>query len=259
MPVTFDDYADKYANVRMERDDDGVLELTLHSDGAALRWGFGPLSELPRCFADVGADPENKLVILTGTGDAFIGHREPASGTAPSPQDWGATLIRSSVHLNRNLLDIDVPTIAAINGPCTSHAELALLCDIVLATEDTSFRDAAHFRRGLVPGDGVHVVWPMLLGPNRARYFLLTGQTISAQEALQLGVVNEVLPREALLPRARELAEYILERPPLTVRLTRTAITQELRRQMQAYHAYGETLTALAGVDAFPDPQPDEI
>ena len=61
------------------------------------------------------------------------------------------------------------------------------------ASEDVTFQDSAHFINGLIPGDGMHVLFPMLLGLNRGRYFLLTGQTIDAQKALELGVVSEVL------------------------------------------------------------------
>jgi enoyl-CoA hydratase/carnithine racemase len=67
----------------------------------------------------------------------------------------------------------------------------------VLASEDAYFQDLAHFPRGMVPGDGQHVIWPWLVGRNRARYMLLTGKKLSAQEALEWGAVAEVLPRIA--------------------------------------------------------------
>jgi enoyl-CoA hydratase/carnithine racemase len=60
------------------------------------------------------------------------------------------------------------------------------LCDIVIASDTATFQDDPHFLNGIVPGDGVHIIWPLLLGPNRGRYFLLTGQKLSAQEALSL-------------------------------------------------------------------------
>jgi enoyl-CoA hydratase/carnithine racemase len=97
------------------------------------------------------------------------------------------------VALLENLLAIPVPVIAAVNGPALIHAEIAVLSDIVLAAEHAEFADLAHVPGGPVPGDGVQTLWPMLLGPNRGRYFLLTGQRISAQEALRLSVVGEVL------------------------------------------------------------------
>ena len=85
--------------------------------------------------------------------------------------------------------------IAAVNGPALIHAELALLCDIVLAT-GCGFRFLPHFPGGLVPGSSVHVVFPLLLGANRGRYFLLMGEKIDAKEAKHLGLVGEEMPPE---------------------------------------------------------------
>ena len=148
-----------------------------------------------------------------------------------------------------NLLDIEVPIISAINGPALIHAETPLLSDVVLASESAVFQDLPHFPQGLVPGDGVHVVWHLLLDTNRGRYFLLTGQKLSAREALELGLVNEVLPRENLSPRAWELAEQFAQMPPLTLRYSRVVLTLELKRLMQDMLGYGLALHGLAVVD----------
>jgi enoyl-CoA hydratase/carnithine racemase len=139
-----------------------------------------------------------------------------------------------------------VPMIAAVNGPAFIHAELAVLCDIVLASENAEFQDAPHFPMGIVPGDGVHLVWPMLLGPNRGRYFLLTGQKLSAREALNLGVVSEVLPRPDLMPRAWQLARDICARPVMVQRYARAAMTQMLKQTMLDGLGYGIALESLA-------------
>ena len=90
--------------------------------------------------------------------------------------------------------------------------------------ENAEFQDAPHFPNGVVPGDGMHVVWPLVLGANRGRYFLLTGQKLSAREALTLGVGSEIVSRDKLLPRAWGLAEQIAKRPRLTSRYARVAL-----------------------------------
>ena len=105
-----------------------------------------------------------------------------------------------------NLLNIEVPMISAVNGPAMRHSEMPLLCDIVLAAEEASFQDFRYFVGGLMPGDGVHIVYPLLLGLNRGRYFLLTGQTISAAEAKTLGLAERShatpqAPRASLVTR----------------------------------------------------------
>ena len=148
-----------------------------------------------------------------------------------------------------NLLDIEVPIIAAVNGPALIHAELALLGDIILAADTAEFQDAPHFKNGVVPGDGAHIIWPLLLGINRARYFLLTGQKLTAQEALDLGVINEILPHNQLLPRAWELAEELVKQPPLTLRYTRVILTFQLKRIMQDMLGYGLALEGMGVLD----------
>ena len=245
--ANFKDYVNKYANIRMERRD-GILQITFHTDGGSLKWSAPTHREFPEAFYDIGTDAENKIIIMTGQGDNFLaelGTPRPARGKA---RDWDK-MYREGKRLLMNLLNVEVPMIAAINGPALLHAEMALLCDIVLASETAAFQDFPHFPGGSVPGDGVHVVWPLLLGLNRGRYFLLTGQKLSAQEALKLGLVSEVLPKEQLLARAWELAEELAKKPPLTLRYTRVALTEYLKRHMQDLLGYGLALQGLSTLD----------
>jgi enoyl-CoA hydratase/carnithine racemase len=93
------------------------------------------------------------------------------------------------------------------------------------------------------------------LGINRGRYFLLTGQKLSAQEALNLGVVNEVLPREKLLPRAWELAAQLMKQPLLTRRYARVVLVQQLKRLMLDNLGYGLALEGLGASDYWPTGQ----
>ena len=249
--ATLDEYARKYEYVSFHRED-GILQVTMHTGGSDLIWGFAPHQEMGYMFGDIASDPENRVIILTGAGTTFIA-KEDLSGGKPDANLWGEHVLPDAKRLLMNLLEIQAPMIAAINGPATIHAELGLLCDITLAADHANFRDAPHYPSGLVPGDGVHVVWQALLGLNRARYFLMTGQSLSAQEALALGVVNEVMPQADLLPRAWALAHAIAKRPRLTTRLTREAMLMQVKREMLAQLPYGLALEGLAAADWWPE------
>ena len=250
--ATFDQYSGKYQSVRMERRN-GILQMTLHTNGDSLQWGGIPHQELPEAFADIGSDPDNLVVIMTGTGDAFTGPAgTPESMPKRTPREWDKTYWEGK-HLLSNLLDIEVPMISAINGPALRHSELPLLCDIVLAAEEASFQDSGHFINGLIPGDGMHVIYPLLLGLNRGRYFLLTGQTIGARQAQELGLVSEVLPRQQLLPRAWELAEQLTKQSPLVLRYSRVLLTQYVKRQIHDLLGYGLALEGLGSADSLLD------
>lgn len=246
--TTFETYRDRFKTIRMTRED-GILEVQLHSEGGPLQWSLLAHNELESAFLEIGRDRGNDVVILTGTGDEFCG---PAIAPGQHPNRKIMTpetydpIFWESKQLLPHLLSIEAPVIAAINGPAVRHAEIPLLADIVLASEDTFFQDTAHFPGGMVPGDGMHIVMPLLMGLNRGRYFLLTGQKVTAAEAQAMGLVAEVLPAESLLERARELARLLLQQPKLVRRYTRIALTEEIRNRMQGLLAYGLALEGMA-------------
>jgi enoyl-CoA hydratase/carnithine racemase len=239
----------QYKTAKVERTDEDVLTVQLHSRGAELQWTGLPHRELPMLFQQISTDRSVRAVVLTGTGNQFIElvpefEEGAAKGQATAVQ-MDAGLFEGNLLMNA-LLAIDVPVIAAVNGPVSVHAELALLSDIVLCTPDTYFQDAAHVPLGLVPGDGVHVIWPLLLGPNRARYFLLTGEKIESDEARRLGLVGEIVSPERLLDRAHEHARRLAACNPVFVRNSRIVLVSQLRRAMALDVPAGLALEAVA-------------
>ena len=242
----FEDYRDRFKYVGLRRED-GVLEVRLRcGDGPAV-WTAGHdglHAELGDAFYQIARDPENHVVILTGTGDEFLTRVDFSGDGVMDTQTW-FRIFKEGKDLLNNLLEIEVPVIGAVNGPAWVHAELATLSDIVIASERATFADKAHAPGGVVPGDGVHIWWQMLLGPNRARHFLLTGAEIDAHEAFRLGFVAEVTPHEQALARAWEVARELRLKPPLMLRYSRAAMTQHIKRRMLDDLGFGLMLEGM--------------
>ena len=239
--MSLSDYESKYECAELRREN-GVLEIRLHTQGQSLVLDETTHRELPDLFTEIAGDRENRVILLTGTGDVFLTEIADSDWDFTTPEGWDRTYWEGR-RLLQTLLDVPVPMIAAVNGPARVHAELAVLCDIVLASDTADFQDSAHFGSwSVVPGDGSHLVWPLLLGLNRGKYFLLTEQSLSAEQAMDLGVVNEVLPKHELMPRARELAAQLAEKSPVTLRMTRVAINMLLRDTMKEGLSHGLAL-----------------
>jgi enoyl-CoA hydratase/carnithine racemase len=224
----------------------GVIQVTLGTDGGPLVWGAVPHRELPRLFFELAQDTSLRAIVLTGSGEAFCNRVDFASlAHCTTAEAWHA-MMNEGKQLLGNLLRIEAPIIAAVNGPATVHAELALLSDLVIASDDAVFQDSPHLPAGIVPGDGVVAIWSMLLGPNRGRAFLLTGEKISAADAKAAGLIAEMHPREQLVERARELAARLAKRPALVTRHTRILFTRQFLSVLERDLGYGLALEALA-------------
>ncbi len=249
----FEDYKDAYSNIDLERSEDGVLVMRFNTGGESLVFSASFHEETAYCFNDIANDHDNEVVIITGTGDSYCTDVDIDSFELASVKEWDRNAIFEGRRLLMNFLEIEAPVIAAVNGPVIYHPEIPVMADIVLASTTAAFQDNPHFISGIVPGDGAHLIWPNLLGENRGRYFLLTGQTIGAAEALELGVVSEVLEPGALLPRAHELARFLVERPYLTRRYSRVALIQRMREMLVQGIGHGFAYEALAAVDQWPE------
>jgi enoyl-CoA hydratase/carnithine racemase len=244
----FDAYRDSFANARLTRSKTGVLEIALHTDGDTLVFNGHTHEQFVDLFHTIASDADNRVVILTGSGGAFMESISPEGFDFFSPQGYDK-IFREGRKVLVNILDIEAPLIAAVNGPVRLHSEYILLSDIVLATPTTVFQDKPHFEFGIVPGDGVHLVWQEVIGTVRGRYFLLTRQELDAQTAKEWGAVNEIVSADKLLIRAREIGEGLAKLPPLTTRYTRLALTQKLRRLVDEGIGYGLALEGISAAD----------
>jgi enoyl-CoA hydratase/carnithine racemase len=227
--VRFDDYREKYKHIRLERRG-GVVQMTFHSQGGPFKMSGLAHAEAADAFYHVGADHENRVLIITGTGDVFCDNWERGSFDK-STAEAHARIHYEGRRILQNLLDVESIVISAINGPSLVHS-FPVVADICLCSENATFQDNHVAKGGAPVGDGANVIWQHLLGPNRGKYFLLLGQLLSAQQALAAGVVSEVLSQDKLLPRAWELAEELAKRPATTLRYSRLILNQHYRKLM---------------------------
>jgi enoyl-CoA hydratase/carnithine racemase len=228
-PPKFDEYKERFKEAfHLERRSDGVILAQAHTLGKSLQLSVENHRALGQLLKTIGADPENELLILTGTGDDFMMAIDPEGFKLEQEnlQHWAYEYAYKDGRINVSALinDLEIPTIGVFNGP-GFHSEICLMCDITICSEDAVIFDA-HYEAGSVPGDGVHSCFQELLGVKRAAYALLTGEAIDARKALEYGMVNEVVPKDKLLERAWTLADHIMKQQRITRRLT----TQIVRR-----------------------------
>jgi enoyl-CoA hydratase/carnithine racemase len=250
----FDEYKNWFEFVHLNRNDVGVLEIRLHRNGDMLTdWAGDTLSEVGLMLGVVGQDPANRVIVFTGTGEYFIKAADvDTDQNIPIPAEGWMYADVWARRLQRNLLNIEIPIVAAVNGPFMVHSELAIMSDLIVASDTAWFQDTRHFTVGCVPGDGCMWPWMKLLGPNKGRQFLLQGLRITAAEAMHLGIVAEVLPQDKVLGRAHELANDLAKSKTQLLRYTRLLATREYRRNLELDGGYGTALQGLAGAEYWP-------
>lgn len=240
--TTLADYQSRYPEFALSRDADGILHLRFHTGGGDWIWSAEGHRMLGDVMLDIDADRENRVLVLSGTGAHFLGAISLPSfkGIAWDVLTWEAKRYIWAT------LNLEIPVIAAVQGDCTIHAEVALMSDMVLATPDARFGDAAHLPRDVVPGDGTQILWSTLLGVNRARHMLFAERLLGAAEALDVGLIGEIVGRDALMDHAFAHARRIAAKPSVVARNTRTALLRPLRRAFEADLAMGMALQGAA-------------
>jgi enoyl-CoA hydratase/carnithine racemase len=165
----------------------------------------------------------------------------PLFGVSPIPR-VGARFTTRVFRFWKNIANIRVPVIAAVEGRAHIHSDYALVASVIVAAEGATFQDVGHFAAGVAPGDGVFTTWSYRAGAGRAEAFMLNPQPLAARTAYEWGVVAEVVPNGKALSRARELAELYLKAPEVTRRNTRIHFIQPLKERIVREVGYGLSL-----------------
>jgi methylglutaconyl-CoA hydratase len=239
-----------------------VAELILHNPARHNALSRQVVEDLAAAAGALATDRHTRVVIVHG-GDspAFCAGADlKERQTMDEPQVFATVhRLRETVNL---LARLPMPTIAAIHGMALGGGcELALACDLRVMSEDGRI-GLSEVAWGIIPGAGGCVRLPRLIGPARAKELIFTARRLTAAEALSLGLVNRVVPREALLTTARELAAEIAAHAPLAVRAAKRAIqdgleeAQALALEWEAYQSIIPTADRLEGLRAFAEKRP---
>jgi enoyl-CoA hydratase len=220
---------DRYTRLRFTRDG-RILTAAIAAPGPVNAVDAALHAELATLFTDLQHDEGSDLVILTGEGRAFSAGGDYAwfQEQVDDPRKFRA-IATEARRIVTSLLDLDKPILCRLNGAAAGlGATIALLCDVIVADERALIGDP-HVKVGLVAGDGGTLIWPLLLGPARAKEFLLTGDMLTGAEAARIGLVNHAVPADRLDARVSEIAAKILANPRLAVRWTKTVANQPLK------------------------------
>ena len=214
-----------YTTIAIEKRANGVAVATLNRPERLNAVNGEMHHELTRICRDADADPNVKVLVFTGAGRAFC-----AGGDfSPGSEATHKITLEDARMIVDHLLEAHIPILSAVNGYAMGlGATLALLCDIVVAGESAVFADT-HVKMGIGAGDGGQLIWPFLMGVNRAKYFLMTGDRLDAVEAERLGLVNFVVPDDELMDKALEIADRLAAGPGLAIAASKVPINNWLR------------------------------
>lgn len=229
---------DRYETLKIERDG-RVLIVTLNRPEVLNAYNARMTEESHQIWHDIAQDKSVGAVVLTGAGSAFsagvdmkavgAGEYGGSQWVSKPPPNIGL----EARYYMEALLEVEQPIIAAINGVAAGMgATRALACDITIMAESARIADTHVSRMGVVCGDGGVVLWPLLMPLHKAKYYLLTGRWITADEADKIGLVNMVVPDDQLIPTAMALAQEFANGPQYALRWTKVALNKVLRQSI---------------------------
>lgn len=233
------DLRDRIMTVTLNRPDQmNATDATLHQ-------------EVSRIFADIRHDDDVDVVVVTGAGKAFSagGDINWMQEGIDDPGQFEKTG-REARDIVFNLLDLDKPVICMMNGHAVGlGATIALLCDVIISSDRAKIGDP-HVVMGLVAGDGGAVLWPQNIGYAKAKYYLMTGDLMTAAEAERIGLITKVVPTDALEDEVYGLAERFAKGPLKAIVWTKVATNLQLKQAMHASFDAGLAYETVSNVSA---------
>lgn len=204
-----------------------VLKVTIDNPRSDLNVVDAELHhELVDLFAALRQEQQARAVILTGSKKAFSAGGDFSWFRELRDPGRLDALRADARRMITDLLDVELPIVCALNGPAIGlGASIALLCDVIVMSETATIADP-HVRVGIAAGDGGAVIWPLALGPARAKQYLLTGDSLTAAEAERIGLVNRVVTPADLESEAIAFATRLAEGAPLAIRYTKLAVNK---------------------------------
>ena len=239
-----------YDSIRFERLDGDVLRITLANPRNKLNAVDAEMhQDLRRLFEELKTEDAARAILLTGSGRAF---------SAGGDFGWMRSVSYDDLHAMRcegkqivwNLLDVEIPIVAAVNGAAVGlGATLALLTDVIFMADHAKLADP-HVQVGIVAGDGGAVIWPLVLGPAQAKRYLMTGDTLTAAEAERIGLIAGTVPADELQDVALAFARRLAAGAPLAVRYTKAAVNQLVKQSLTTAFDYSMALELVTFASA---------
>ena len=219
-----------YQHLLITRPAPGVLQITLNRperyNAATERMHW----EMANVWRDVNQDPDTNVAVVTSTGRAFsAGGDLDMEARLIGNYDGLLRTMREARDIVVNMTECDKPIISAINGVAVGAGlAIALMADISIAADHIRFTDG-HIRLGIAAGDHAAMLWPMMCGLAKARYYLLTSDFLDATEAERIGLVSKCVPAEQLMPEALAIAARLATGPQPAIRFTKRALNGWIR------------------------------
>ena len=260
------EYAD-YQNILFEQRDEGILWMTLNRPDVLNATDRRMHTELVNVWDTITRNDAVRVIVVTGAGRAFsAGGDLDMVAKAYRDYDEIVRILDEARDLVCNILRCQTPIVSAINGPAVGAGlVVALLADVSIAAENARLADG-HVRMGVSAGDHAAIIWPLLCGMAKAKYYLMTGDFVSGREAERMGLVSLAVPDEELLERAQAVATNLARGPRDALRFTKRALNQWLLQAAPIFdHSAALELLGffsedmMAGVEGLREKRPPEF